>query len=211
VSAITAADVKKLRDETGAGMMDCKRALTEAGGSVESARDLLRTWGLASAQKRAARAASEGAIESYLHRSDPELPPRKGVLVEINCETDFVAKTPAFKELARNVAMHIAAMEPRWIAKSEVPEDWVERERKIVLESPQVAGKPPQIVDRIVEGKLNSIYADRGGVLLEQKFVKDETGKTTVGDLVQALASSVRENIVVRRFARFAIGEEDDQ
>ena len=208
MSAITAADVKKLRDETGAGMMDCKRALTEAGGSVEAARDLLRTWGLASAQKRSTRTASEGAVEAYLHRSDPELPPRKGVLVELNSETDFVAKTPAFKELARNIAMHIAAMEPRWISKDEVPEDWIERERKIVLESPQVQGKPPQIVDKIVEGKLNSIYSDRGGVLLEQKFVKDETGKTTVGDLVQELASSVRENIVVRRFVRFAIGEE---
>jgi elongation factor Ts len=208
VSAITAADVKKLRDETGAGMMDCKRALTEAGGSVEAARDLLRTWGLASAQKRSSRSASEGAIEAYLHRSDPELPPKKGVLVEINSETDFVAKTPEFKELARNIAMHIAAMEPRWVTKDEVPEDWVERERKIVLESPQVQGKPPQIVDKIVEGKLNSIYSDRGGVLLEQKFVKDESGKTTVGDLVQALASSVRENIVVRRFVRFGIGED---
>lgn len=208
MSAITAADVKRLRDETGAGMMDCKRALTEAGGSVEAARDLLRTWGLASAQKRSARTASEGAIDAYLHRSDPELPPKKGVLVEINSETDFVAKTPEFKELARNIAMHIAAMEPRWITKDEVPEDWIERERKIVLESPQVQGKPSQIVDKIVEGKLNSIYSDRGGVLLEQKFVKDETGKTTVGDLVQQLASSVRENIVVRRFARFGIGEE---
>ena len=208
MSAITAADVKRLRDETGAGMMDCKRALTEAGGSVEAARDLLRTWGLASAQKRSARTASEGAIDAYLHRSDPELPPKKGVLVEINSETDFVAKTPEFKELARNIAMHIAAMEPRWISKDEIPEDWIERERKIVLESPQVQGKPPQIVDKIVEGKLNSIYSDRGGVLLEQKFVKDETGKTTVGDLVQQLASSVRENIVVRRFARFGIGEE---
>ena len=208
MSGITAADVKKLRDETGAGMMDCKRALTEAQGKLDAARDLLRTWGLASAQKRASRVASEGAVEAYLHRSDPELPPRKGVLVELNCETDFVAKTPEFKELARNVAMHVAAMEPRWIARSDVPEDWIERERKIVLDSPQVAGKPPQIVDKIVEGKVNAILADRGGALLEQKFVKDETGKTTVGDLVQSLASSVRENIVVRRFARFTVGEE---
>ena len=175
---------------------------------ISNQRDLLRTWGLASAQKRASRVASEGAVEAYLHRSDPELPPRKGVLVELDCETDFVAKTPEFKELARNVAMHIAAMEPRWIAKADVPEDWIERERKIVLDSPQVAGKPPQIVDKIVEGKINAILADRGGALLEQKFVKDETGKTTVGDLVQSLASSVRENVVVRRFARFAIGEE---
>ncbi|HEY8201550.1 MAG TPA: translation elongation factor Ts [Actinomycetota bacterium] len=210
MSGITAADVKKLRDETGAGMMDCKRALTEARGELEAARDLLRKWGMASAQKRASRVASEGAVEAYLHRSDPELPPRKGVLVELNCETDFVAKTPEFKELARDIAMHVAAMEPRWIAKADVPEDWIERERKIVLDSPQVAGKPPQIVDKIVEGKINAILADRGGVLLEQKFVKDETGKTTVGDLVQNLASSVRENVVVRRFARFAIGEETE-
>lgn len=210
MSRPTASEVKQLRGETGAGMMDCKRALTEAGGDLEAARDLLRRWGLADRQKRATRAASEGIIEAYLHRPDPALPSRKGVLLELNCETDFVAKTPEFIQLARDIAMHIAAMEPRWVARQDVPEDWEERERKIVLESDQVTGKPPHIVEKIVEGKLKSIFADRGGVLLEQPFVKDE-GDKTVGDRIGEVTASVRENIVVRRFSRFGLGEQEER
>ena len=118
---VAASDVKQLRDLTGAGMMDCKRALTESDGDIEHSKDLLRKWGLAGAEKRAGRTATEGAIGYYIHQVDPELPPKKGVLVELNCETDFVAKTPEFKELARNIAMHIAAMEPRWVSRSDVP------------------------------------------------------------------------------------------
>jgi elongation factor Ts len=207
-TSVTATDVKRLRDETGAGMMDCKRALGEAAGDFEAAKDLLRTWGLAGVAKRASRAASEGGVGVYLHKLDPELPPKVGVLVEINCETDFVAKTPEFKALLRDIALHIAAMEPRWISREEVPADHLERERNIVLASPQTANKPPHIVDKIVEGKMKAVLAEKGGVLLEQPFVRDETGKRTIGDLVHDIAASVKENVVIRRFARFRVGEE---
>jgi elongation factor Ts len=154
------------------------------------------------------RTAIEGAIGYYIHQVDPELPPKKGVLVELNCETDFVAKTPEFRELARNIAMHIAAMEPRWVSRSDVPEELLERERNILRESDQVKGKPPNIVEKILEGKLNSILSDRGGVLVDQHYVKDEGGKLTVGDLIRSFASTVKENVVVRRFARFTVGEQ---
>lgn len=204
---VAASDVKQLRDLTGAGMMDCKRALTESGGDIEQAKDLLRKWGLAGAEKRAGRAATEGAIGYYIHQVDPELPPKKGVLVELNCETDFVAKTPEFKELARNIAMHVAAMEPRWVSRSDVPEELMERERDILRDSDQVKGKPANIVEKILEGKLNSILSDRGGVLVDQHYVKDEGGKLTVGDLIKSYAATVKENVVVRRFARFTVGE----
>lgn len=206
---VGAADVKRLRDETGAGMMDCKRALVEAKGDFEAAKDLLRTWGLAGAEKRAGRIAREGGIFHYLHQIDPELPPKVGVLVEMNTETDFAAKTPEFKELARNIALHIAAMEPRWVSRADVGEDVIERERKIVLESDQVKGKPPNVVDRIVDGKLRAVFSERGGVLVDQIYVRDEAGKRTIGELIGECAAGVKENIVVRRFARFRVGEED--
>ena len=205
--SITAAAVKQLRDSTGAGMMDCKRALTEANGDVEAAKDLIRKWGLAGVEKRAGRAAKEGTIGHYIHQLDPDLPPKKGVLVELNSETDFVAKTPEFKELARNIAMHVAAMEPQWVSRSDVPEEFVEREKKIFRESDQFKGKPENVIEKIMEGKLNALFADRGGVLLEQKYVKDESGKKTVGDLIGEFAASVKENVGVRRFVRFAVGE----
>ena len=205
--SITATEVKQLRDATGAGMMDCKRALTEANGDVEAAKDLIKKWGLAGVEKRASRAAKEGTIGHYIHQLDAELPPKKGVLVELNCETDFVAKTPAFKELARNIAMHIAAMEPTWVSRSDVPQEIVEREKKIFRESDQFKGKPEHVIEKIMEGKLNARFADRGGVLLEQKYVRDESGKKTVGDLVSDFAASVKENIAVRRFVRFSVGE----
>ncbi len=165
-------------------MMDCKRALSESDGDVEAAKDLLKKWGLAGIEKRSTREAKEGTIGHYIHQLDPNLPPKKGVLVELNSETDFVAKTPEFKELARNIAMHIAAMEPKWVSRSEVPADFIERETAIFKESDQLKGKPENIQAKIVEGKLGAIFSDRGGVLLEQKYVKDEAGKTTVGDLI---------------------------
>jgi elongation factor Ts len=205
--SITATDVKALRDQTGAGMMDCKRALSETNGDVESAKDLLRKWGLAGIEKRASRVAKEGTIGHYIHQLDPELPPKKAVLVELNSETDFVAKTAEFKELARNIAMHIAAMEPQWVSRDEVPAEIIERETAIFRESDQVKGKPENIQAKIIEGKLNAMLSDRGGVLLEQKYVKDEAGKKTVGDLITDYAAGVKENVGVRRFVRFAVGE----
>jgi elongation factor Ts len=205
--SITATDVKALRDQTGAGMMDCKRALSETNGDVETAKDLLKKWGLAGIEKRSSRVAKEGTIGYYIHQLDPELPPKKGVLVELNSETDFVAKTPEFKELARNIAMHVAAMEPSWVSRSDVPAELIERETAIFKESDQLKGKPENIQAKIVEGKLNAMFADRGGVLLEQKYVRDESGKKTVGDLITDYAASVKENIGVRRFVRFAVGE----
>lgn len=201
-------EVKRLRGETGAGIMDCKRALTEAGGNLEQARDLLRQWGLAGVQIRKGRSASEGAIEVYLHRTDAEMPARVGVLVELNCETDFVAKTKEFKQLARDIALHISWMQPRWISRDLVPEDFIEREKKLLINSEVVAGKPDNVKDKIVEGKINAMFAERGGVLLDQVFIKDEAGKNKIGDLVSDFAAGVKENVVVRRFARFELGEE---
>jgi elongation factor Ts len=208
MSTPTAGDVKALRDETGAGMMDCKRALTECGGDVTAAKELLRTRGLADAAKRSTRVAREGVVVAYLHEVGG-LPPKVGVLVELDCETDFVAKTQAFRDLARNIAMHAAAMEPRWVSRDDVPQDFLESERKIVLASDAVAGKPQNILEKIVDGKVDSVLSGRGGVLLEQPYVKDETGRKKVGEVIAELVATVKENIVVRRFARFRVGEED--
>lgn len=207
--SITPQDVKKLRDETGAPMMDAKRALTEANGDAEAARDLLRTWGLAGVTKRAGRAASDGMIAHYVHQLDPQFPPKKAALVELNCETDFVAKTEEFKELGRDVAMNVAAMEPNWVSREDVPAESLERQRKIIMESDALKGKPDNIRDKIVEGKLNAVFSDRGGVLLEQVFVKDESGSRTIGDLINDYAAKVKENIVVRRFVRYTVGEDE--
>ena len=205
---ISASDVKKLRDETGAGMMDCKRALSESKGDVTTAKDLLRTWGLAGVEKRKARTASDGLVVSYLHEVGG-LPPKVGVLLELDTETDFVAKTPDIRQLARNLAMHIAAMEPRWVAREDVPEDFLESERKIVSASEDVARKPENIREKIIEGKVSSVLSGKGGVLLEQPYVKDESGKKKVADVVAEVAAAMKENLVVRRFARFRVGEED--
>lgn len=205
----SATEVKRLREETGAGMMDCKRALATSGGDLEAARDLLRTWGLAGVVSRAGRTAAEGGIFHYAHQIDPDLPAKIGVLLELNCETDFVAKTADFKQLGRNLAMHIAAMEPRWVSKSDVPDDFIERERKILLESDQVKGKDDKVVAKIVEGKIGSVLSDRGGVLLEQAYIRDEKGKQKIADLINETAAAVKENIVVRRFARFRVGESE--
>lgn len=206
--SITPQDVKKLRDETGAGMMDAKRALTEANGDSEAARDLLRTWGLAGVIKRTGRVTSEGMIAHYVHQLDPQFPPKKAVLVELNCETDFVAKTDDFKQLGRDIAKNVAAMEPNWVSREDVPAEELERQRKIFLESDAVKGKPDNIRDKIVEGKLNAMFSDAGGVLLEQVFVI-ESGRGTVGDLINDYAAKVKENIVVRRFVRFTVGEDE--
>jgi elongation factor Ts len=189
-------------------MMDCKRALTESKGDVDAAKDLLRTWGLAGVEKRRARVASEGLVISYLHEVGG-LPPKVGVLLELDTETDFVAKTPDIRQLARNLAMHVAAMEPRWVSREDVPEDFLESERKIVAASDEVARKPENIQEKIIEGKVASVLSGKGGVLLEQPYVKDETGKKKVSEVVAEVAAAMKENLVVRRFARFRVGEED--
>lgn len=204
----TAPEVRELRESTGAGMMECKRALVESGGDFEAAVDLLRKWGLAGTQKRAGRTASEGLVEAFLHQPSPDIPPKVGVLLELNCETDFVAKSPEFKDLARRLAQQVAAMQPRWISREDVPEEDIEREHKIILESDAVAGKPQNIVEKIVEGRIASMLSDQGGALMQQLYWRDDAGKKTVADLVTEFAAKVKENVVVGRFVRFKVGEE---
>ncbi|HVR30347.1 MAG TPA: translation elongation factor Ts [Thermoanaerobaculia bacterium] len=196
---ITAQMVKELRERTGAPMMDCKAALSEAQGNVESAIDVLRTRGLAKAAKKAGRATSEGAIGHYIHAGG-----KIGVLVEVNCETDFVARTEDFQSLVRDLAMHVAAADPRFVRREDVTPEALERERAIYREQALQSGKPPAVVDRIVDGKIEKFYSD--AVLYEQPFVKDPD--TTVGQLVAGRVAKVGENIQIRRFARFKIGEE---
>ena len=196
---ISAELVKSLRDETGAGMMDAKRALVETGGDVERARDLLRTRGLASAQKRAARAASEGVVDAYIHGEG-----RIGVLVEVNCETDFVARTEEFRRLAREVAMQVAGLNPRWISRDEVPPDVIDGERKIYEERARGMGKPDKVIPQIVNGMLEAFYKET--VLLDQNYVREQD--RTVADLVTEVAAKVGENVVIRRFVRYELGRE---
>jgi elongation factor Ts len=196
---ISAEMVRKLREETGAGMMECKSALVESGGDMEKARDILRKKGLATAAKKAGRTASEGMIGSYIHPGA-----KVGVLVEVNCETDFVARTPEFQALVKDVSMHIAATSPLYVTKEEVPPAVLEREKEIYKAQAASQGKPANVVDRIAEGKLKDYYSTF--VLLEQSFVKDQA--KTVGQLVQEKIALLKENIVIRRFARFKVGEE---
>ncbi|HBH60768.1 MAG TPA: translation elongation factor Ts [Nitrospiraceae bacterium] len=194
---ITAGNIKELREQTGAGMMDCKRALTEAAGDFDKALDILRQKGLAMAAKKALREASEGLIGSYIHMG------KIGVLVEINCETDFVAKTDEYKELVKDVAMHIAAANPSCVRREDIPSDVTEKEKMIYAS--QVENKPPQVVEKIVEGKLEKFYTDT--CLLDQIFVKDPEGKKKIKDLVTEKVAKLGENIVIKRFVRFQLGE----
>jgi elongation factor Ts len=191
--------VKRLRDETGAGMMDCKRALMEAGGDLEKAREILRRAGKAGRDKRQGRSAREGVIDSYIH-----LEGRIGVLVEVNCETDFVARTDDFKRLAREMAMQVAALRPRWISREEVPQDVIEGERKIYEDQARSTGKPENVLTKIVDGKLEAFYKE--SVLLDQPYIRDD--KRIVGDLVDEVSAKVGEKVAIRRFARFQVGEE---
>ena len=191
--------VKQLREKTNAGMMDCKKALVEAGGDLEKAEDILRKKGIASASKKASRSVKEGVVASYIH-----LQGKVGVLVEVNCETDFVAKNDIFREFVKDLTLHIAAAHPVYVIRDEVPEAVIEREREIYRE--QVKGKPANVVEKIVDGKLDKFY---GSVcLLDQAFIKDPD--KTIKDLVASKIAELGENIVVRRFARFAVGEELD-
>ena len=194
---ITSQMVKELRDKTNAGMMDCKKALSETQGDMEKAVDLLRQKGLAVAQKRAGRATSEGLVETYIHAGG-----KLGVMVEVNCETDFVAKSDAFIEFAKNIAMHIAAASPVSIKREEVPAELAERERNIFIQQAIDSGKPANIAEKMVGGKMDRFFAEN--CLMEQQFVKNPD--LTIQDLLNELVAKMGENISVKRFARFQVG-----
>lgn len=199
---ITASAVKSLREKTGAGMMECKNALTETGGNEEQAIDLLRKRGLASAKKKEGRIAAEGAVGSYIHMGG-----KVGVLVEVNCETDFVARGEEFQQLVKDVAMHVAAAAPRYVTREEVPAGDLDKEREIARAQakgdPKNANKPDQVIDKIVEGRLNKYYEE--AVLMDQPFVKDPA--KTVSDLVTEKTAKTGEKISIRRFSRYKMGE----
>jgi elongation factor Ts len=195
--------VKELRDRTGAGVMDCKEALAASQDDLDGAVDYLRKKGMASAAKRAHREAKEGVVGAYIHPGA-----KLGVLIEIDCETDFVARTDAFQELVKDLAMQVAAASPAiplWVGREDVPPATIEKEREIYREQLVDQKKPPQVVDKIVEGKLEKWFGEQ--CLLEQPFVKDASGKTRVKDLVDQVNAKTRERVVVKRFARFQIGE----
>jgi elongation factor Ts len=195
---ITANQVSELRARTGAGMMDCKKALTEAGGNLDAAVDYLRKSGIAKAEKKAGRQASEGLVQSYIHPGN-----RVGVLIEVNCETDFVARTEDFQNLVKDLAMQVAAANPVAVSREQIAADIVAREREIFAAQMADQKKPPQVVEKIIEGKLDKFYQEN--CLLEQPFIKDPD--TKVEELVKGVSGKLGENIVVRRFARFALGE----
>jgi elongation factor Ts len=199
LSTISAEQVKELRERTGVGMMECKKALTEAGGDVEKAIEQLRKSGMAKAAKKAGREASEGVVEAYIHPGG-----RVGVLIEVNCETDFVARTEDFQTLVKNLAMQVAAMSALAVRREEVSTEMLDRERDIYAAQLRAEGKPEELVERIVKGKMEKFYEEH--VLLEQPYVRDD--KKTVGDMVQEAIGRLGENIVVRRFQRFALGGE---
>jgi elongation factor Ts len=189
--------IKDLREKTGAGMMECKKALTESNGDFEKAVDILRQKGLSSALKKAGRIASEGLIDSYIHLG------KIGVMVEVNCETDFVARTDDFKELTKDIAMHIAATSPLFLSRDDVPQDVIEREKEIYRA--QVTDKPPHVVEKIIEGKLEKFFTE--ACLLDQIFVKDPDQKLRIRDIITEKIAKLGENIVLRRFVRFQLGE----
>lgn len=197
--AITADMVKKLREKTGAGMMDCKRALEECSGDMDQAINSLRTKGQATSNKRSGKSAKEGLIGTYVHRPGGKI----GVMVELDCETDFVARTAEFEAFARDVAMHIAATNPSYISREEVPENVLEQERAIFRQQALDAGKPEKVLDKIVEGKLEKFFSEN--CLLEQQFVKDQD--KTIADILNDMIGKTGEKMVVRRFARFQVGE----
>jgi len=198
--SVSALDVKDLREKTGAGMMDCKKALTESGGDMEKAIDILRKKGLSAAAKKADRVASEGVVGSYIHAGG-----KIGVLLEVNCETDFVAKTDEFQQLVKDICMHIAAANPSYVRREEVPAAELDREKDIYRDQAKASGKPENILDKIVEGKLEKFYGDV--CLLDQIFVKDPDGKKKIKDIITEKVAKIGENISVRRFSRYQLGE----
>jgi elongation factor Ts len=198
MATITADQVKQLRDKTGAGMMECKAALSEANGNMDDAMTLLRTRGLAQAAKRAGRTTAQGAIGSYIHMGG-----KIGVLVEVNCESDFVARTDDFNNLVREVAMHIAAADPKWVRREEVPAEAVDKEKAIYRAQMEKENKPAHVIDKIIEGKLGSFYSQF--VLIDQPSIRDSA--VTIGQLVAQASAKTGENIQVSRFVRFRVGE----
>jgi elongation factor Ts len=202
MAEITSAAVKSLREKTGAGMMECKKALTEADGNEDQAVEILRKRGIATAGKKSGRVAAEGAVGSYIHMGG-----KVGVLVEVNCETDFVARTDEFQALVKDIAMHIAAAEPRYVTREEVPADILAKEREItraqIANDPKNANKPEQVVEKIVEGRLNKFYEE--AVLVDQPFVKDPA--KTINELLTEKIAKTGERITVRRFSRYKMGE----
>jgi len=202
MAEITAAAVKQLREKTGAGMMECKNALVEAEGNEEKAVNLLRERGLASAKKREGRIAAEGIVGSYIHMGG-----KVGVLVELNCETDFVARGEEFQQLVKDIAMHVAAAEPRYVTRADVPAEVLDKEREIAraqaMNDPKMANKPDQVIEKIVEGRLNKFYEE--SVLVDQPFVK--APEKTIGELVTEKTAKTGERIAVRRFTRYKMGE----
>jgi len=197
---ITPAEVKELRNRTGAGMMDCKKALQESAGDIEKAIEILRKKGLATAAKRAGKAANEGLVHAYIHGG------RIGVLIEVNCETDFVAKTDDFKELVHNLAMQVAASRPEYVSREDVPEKVIEKEKEILKEQALNEGKPEKVVEKIVAGRLEKFYQDN--CLLEQPYIKDM--ERCVQDLINDAVAKLGEKIIVRRFVRYEVGESTD-
>ena len=198
MSTISASTVKELREISGAGMMDCKKALTEASGDLEKAIDILRKTGMAKAKKKSGRSAKEGIIYPYIHPGA-----KLGVLIEINCETDFVANTDDFKNLSKDIAMHIAASAPMSVSREEIPQETLEREKEIYADQARQSGKPENIIEKMTEGRLNKFYQEN--VLLEQTFVKDPD--KTVADLITETVAKLGENILISRFSRFQLGE----
>jgi elongation factor Ts len=196
---VTADQVRELRERTGAGMMECKKALQESNGDFEKAIDALRKAGTAKAEKRAGRDAAEGVVESYIHPGN-----RVGVLIEVNCETDFVARTDEFRALVRDIAMQVAAAGADYVRREEVPAERIAKEREIHAAQLRTQGKPEAMIDKIVDGKINKFYSEV--CLLEQPYIRDD--KRTVGDLVTEASGKTGENILVRRFARFLLGQE---
>jgi elongation factor Ts len=202
MAEITAAAIKALREKTGAGMMECKKAITEAEGNEERAIEILRERGLASAKKKEGRVAAEGVVGSYIHMGG-----KVGVLVEVNCETDFVARSEEFQQLVKDIAMHVAAAEPRCVSREEIPAETLDKEREIARaqakNDPKNANKPEQVIEKIVEGRLNKFYEEF--VLLDQPFIKDPA--KTVGELVTEKIAKTGEKVTIRRFARYKMGE----
>jgi len=197
--AADAKTVMELRERTGAGVMDCKAALTASNGNLDEAVEFLRKKGLADAKKREGREAKDGVVHAYIHPGS-----RLGVLIEVNCETDFVAKTDAFQELVKDLAMQVAAANPSYVAREDVPGDVLEKEREIYRSQMADQKKPPQVIDKIVEGKLEKYFTEQ--CLLEQPFVKDATGKTKIKDIVDKVNAATKEKIGIRRFSRFQVG-----
>ena len=200
--SIDASVVKELRDKTGAGMMDCKKALVETSGNIDKAVDYLRKSGIAKAEKKGDRTAKEGLVFSYIHHGG-----RLGVLVELNCETDFVAKTDGFSDLAHNIAMQIAATSPLSVSREDIDQKLLDKEKEIFTDQAKESGKPKEIIGKIVEGRVEKFYAE--SCLIEQQFIKDPDRK--IGDLITDAVSTLGENIVINRFARYSVGESKEQ